>query len=92
MPAELTRLASDLCRIWDAYPSRGHAEFRPTEPNLELGFSIGTRGQVEGTYVLVGDLVSGPTLRGSFTLEQAALQGIVADIREFVAASVSHAV
>ena len=92
MPDELSRLATDLVRIYDAYPKRERAEFKPTEPNLRLTLAVGTRGQVEGTYELVGGFGDGPTMRGSFIIEQAALPNLAAEIREFVAASASHAV
>ena len=92
MPGELSKLAADLVRIYDAYPRRDGAEFKPAEPNLELTFAVGTRGQVEGTYELVGDFVEGPTMRGSFVIDQWALPNLAAAIREFVAASSSHAI
>src|SRR6266446_3917384 len=50
MPGELSSLAADLVRIYDAYPKRDSAEFKPAEPNLRLTFAVSTRGQVEGTY------------------------------------------
>ena len=92
MPGELSRLAADLFRIYEAYPKRETAEFKPAEPNLRLTLAVGTRGQVEGTYELVGGFVDGPSMRGSFITEQSALPNLAAEIREFVAAAASHAV
>jgi hypothetical protein len=91
MPWELGQLATDLLRIYDAFPKGGALEFRPTEPNVLLKFAIARRGHVDGIYELFDDFINGPSMRGSFVIEQATLPGLAADIRRFVADASSHA-